>query len=1440
MMDLVVCEAPLDNSFQKERLELVNKGSLGRRRKPSRANIKLILSPSQNGQHQPAASTPVSASKKAHVNGDIGKKSCPQHKCKTISSAQLKSTESSLPRTSAELKPVSEGQQFSIQANIKLKKSDLGRSAVLIQTWERRTATDFFTKHQQVPKTTPRNFASNRSQNKGNLENTSAMPDSYICSKYKGSLQNGESLQMGGLVSSVRDANLDETMLYHRLTENSPRYVREHVKFGSERKVLEPEPEWISLSRKLCAKFVEGHIENHSADSYDYEESNGVTPKCSPSTNGMKQVKSPPSKPAQTFQPQQFREEKKVVIEASLLEKPNEEPPWIPLSRKLRTKFIEEHIEYPIPACVEAVRNADIVEPNGDIRIIEKIGRPKSKKSRIKKEPQPEWISLSKKLRAKFIESHIDDPDTIALDNQLNASDPEETSSESLSDISQEIPDEREQELNSTVEYGGIKSQIQNEIIRSIPTSESKIQSIDQNSVFFPEKECCWEYQEMEFDQESSSGTFQEAEYIDEAMSKTGKLPQQEIKIMSDSSAAEMANHFASEEKEIARRITFADFEKSQSYQNTQCYNNDVNFATRFDQRAEPPSKLITVKIVSRPERKLHEEETKAAANEYSAKSDINGSFFNLSTWEEAHYKSDEESSEANPSAFSDTSRKELRSKSVDNLCDSMQDTYFENECNVIKSADELCLKFKKSTALTGKPFFGSENVLNKIDSKDFHKNGLSDFKNHGNFKDISENSSNTILRNENCCNKEDKNVHRIEIQSSHSSECIASSEDRRSNTVNLSNSGAKNHKTVKKEPFKCNGVIPNSVCNNVSSSCQTPENPKFIRKEDSQFSNSSSDIMSISHSKQVVYKNEYANISVQLAEHPHNTETPFGQHSRNLSNDLKAPASVFEDKSSKAANGNTSNDNHQQKKNSLSKTGEFRFPNNDIPCTSQIQDDDLNERIKSKTAGNVQMICKSKSLCDISENRRVIDLEDAVSSKSNDTCKLDFEDKPFLIVEAKNTPAIDFQHFEFESEVPLCAKLVSKHNNKHSVKSTRSVSSSSNMNESVCSGSSHVYEDMFKETTSCPSDSETSSWTVMKNNTYYVNGRSSSLNDLDLSDSCSLSVKCDYASSCSGQSTLQSRHSSCGSSSFYVNLKDYDSHMLEPSTGRKKNGKVSTNGHTHITTKSNPPTPESLRHLFTSPLHSIHTPPIISSRLANRLPPETQSHYYSTTAATSSAFKHGFDLAPQKPKKSERSSSIKIKDIAHGIILTFRRFQNHSKSSHLSQMQYVDVSHLAENGSRTNNSVQPGKMKSKKDQKEISKVQEKGRNRWGLSSSENGKTDSDSGCNLSSKDLQSSKPRRSSSDLTGSKSNLDLINRDIITERKKNKNNKKSSNNREKGKKSRSKSLDPRAVPTVSRKVQQMADGTLCLVTTVSGDTALPGVYSDSPDTSSELSSHR
>lgn len=37
-------QAPLDNSFQKDRLELVNKGSLGRRRKPSRSNLRLILS----------------------------------------------------------------------------------------------------------------------------------------------------------------------------------------------------------------------------------------------------------------------------------------------------------------------------------------------------------------------------------------------------------------------------------------------------------------------------------------------------------------------------------------------------------------------------------------------------------------------------------------------------------------------------------------------------------------------------------------------------------------------------------------------------------------------------------------------------------------------------------------------------------------------------------------------------------------------------------------------------------------------------------------------------------------------------------------------------------------------------------------------------------------------------------------------------------------------------------------------------------------------------------------------------------------------------------------------------------------------------------------------------------------------------------------------------
>lgn len=63
--------------------------------------------------------------------------------------------------------------------------------------------------------------------------------------------------------------------------------------------------------------------------------------------------------------------------------------------------------EYPPITNGHFVEVPELVEPNGDIRIIEKIGKPKGHKLKQKKECEPEWVSLSKKLRAKFIESHI-------------------------------------------------------------------------------------------------------------------------------------------------------------------------------------------------------------------------------------------------------------------------------------------------------------------------------------------------------------------------------------------------------------------------------------------------------------------------------------------------------------------------------------------------------------------------------------------------------------------------------------------------------------------------------------------------------------------------------------------------------------------------------------------------------------------------------------------------------------------------------------------------------------------------------------------------------------------------------------------------------------------------------------------------------------------------
>lgn len=115
------------------------------------------------------------------------------------SSLQL---ESSLPRTCDETDLVADAQQFSIEAKLKRKKTDnQGRSAVLIQTWERRTQSETFSKLRKDSNTTIKN----RFCDKENSDaNSNAMPDSYICTKYKGSLQNGDNLKMGELVPNVR------------------------------------------------------------------------------------------------------------------------------------------------------------------------------------------------------------------------------------------------------------------------------------------------------------------------------------------------------------------------------------------------------------------------------------------------------------------------------------------------------------------------------------------------------------------------------------------------------------------------------------------------------------------------------------------------------------------------------------------------------------------------------------------------------------------------------------------------------------------------------------------------------------------------------------------------------------------------------------------------------------------------------------------------------------------------------------------------------------------------------------------------------------------------------------------------------------------------------------------------------------------------------------
>lgn len=97
---------------------------------------------------------------------------------------------------------VDEAWQFSIEAKLKRKNSDVqGRSAVLIQTWERRTQSESCSKLRRDSIT----LAKNRFSGKENCDaNTAAMPDSYICMKYKGSLQNGDCTENGEMVPKVR------------------------------------------------------------------------------------------------------------------------------------------------------------------------------------------------------------------------------------------------------------------------------------------------------------------------------------------------------------------------------------------------------------------------------------------------------------------------------------------------------------------------------------------------------------------------------------------------------------------------------------------------------------------------------------------------------------------------------------------------------------------------------------------------------------------------------------------------------------------------------------------------------------------------------------------------------------------------------------------------------------------------------------------------------------------------------------------------------------------------------------------------------------------------------------------------------------------------------------------------------------------------------------
>ncbi|GIY10378.1 hypothetical protein CDAR_44641 [Caerostris darwini] len=1534
--------------------------------------------------------TPNGCNKKSLVNGSVYKE--------RLNPQNVKSTqksESSLPRTSPESKLVAEAQQFSIEAKLKRKKSDVGRSAVLIQTWERRTRNDSLPRRQQSAK----NGNHNRFQNnKENIRHISAMPDSYQCTKYAGNnTLSVESLKNGGFVSKVRDPYSEEAMLY-QVSQNGLRHDKQVQVNGNEEFVNGHEPEWISLSRKLCAKFVEGHIEHNSADSYLHEEPDGVNQQMAKQQPIPKQTPQPPK---QTLEPPQKTDVKKKVVDTSdMTANEAEEPPWIHLSRKLCTKFIEEHIEYPIITLDQSVKAVSVVEPNGDVRIIEKIGKPKERKSKSKKESEPEWVSLSKKLRAKFIESHIDDPETISLDNQLNASDPEENSSESLTDTSQEVATpNKTHELPKNYTHRDSK----NEKFRDISNAyENNIQSKKEYSPSTPENENSWEYQQMEFQEES--GTFQEQDCSEERFTYSVTNQNDTIAIQVTSGENNNFDKRKSLKNDSYNFTSFAETANAQMFHNTECYNNDVIFKPmspsneKTADRSNGNKKLITVQFVSHQEnapQKPKKIEKVAQTQVQSTLENTNNhnSFFNLTTWEEAHYKADNGHMERTCSPSSISLIKEWKSKSLEDICDPKVEVGKDTKSGFKKKQKHnQCLN--NAMPVKENQIYKSDDVLDKLDSKisstsrfsvvKLHENHTENLESrngvnvrcknsgeqtkcskveptedskyrkinstlleNGNYTngDDSTFSQNTperfeIKRKENTVNSYEDNYqeknskpngvprswdnsksrrnkegdkearrniinfdgNNIQSQSNHfenvivyeNSRSLKYDEFKHSDTsepcgnnsllisenknpkyvedsrersqdlyndqdfknrrdekqskfvdpeissegetyVNGKNNNKKNHN---QKNYKCNGVVPNSTMEVGNCSVEVVSRrssiPQQSKREEKIINNSCTDLrnvesnkgMKVSKSLNNIPVNEYANINPSLIcsnVRKDESENSFESHEK-----YKSVQSL--------THPNASNESYEEKiihsrpRRSVSESLHKEFD----ACASSpepMEADEVNRRTKKLSSEIKSAKEKSKSCQDVYRNREFS--LDVNGMKQNG---IDQHNG----MKSKITPVIQFQEFKSEADIPLCAKLVSKQNGK---RSTTSVSSSSIRDTSPCSEISHVYEDMFKETTSCPSDSETSSWTVMKKNSYYVNGHSASMNDLDYSDSCSMSVKCDYASSCSEQSTLQSRHSSFTSSSFYVNLRDYDSHMLEPSLSRKKkeHKKIAKNGNSMNPPNSNPPTPESLRHLFTSPLNSMHSPPNRTSRLINKFPQESESHYYSTAAAASSAFKHGFDPTPPKPKKTERSSSIKIKDIAHGIILTFRRFQNHSKNSNVSPTHSVDVSHLAEFGSKTNNS-ESSKSRSKKELKEILKKQEE-KKRWGFSS-ENGRTDSDSGCQLPPSDGHRSKTKRSSSDLVGKKPNMDIMDTDIrngsSSEKKKTKSGKKNSSAKEKGKKTRSKSSETRTIPTVTRKVQQMADGTLYLVTTVSGDTALPGVYSDSPDTSSELSSHK